>query len=288
MKQQISYILLASSLILCGCASSPIDVKGTPVLEPSKLTGAPIQPYAETYPISAMPQPAVKSVPTNEEPLPVWENPQIQKVAVDAFVDENGNLHPKSYMYVVTKKGGWNLDAVRKPSSYIPPENAVMPINGYGTYYGPSYTVAENEKVTPASLLLTDTANLKLTGIIDPNAGELARSQIDPLHEVAVFDKFVGWVIAPKNTVAYNSNIQNVYREEVKKSAIAGANGQIQKPNMGIRSAPPVNLQPMQQPNPAAIASPEAFKFQQEQQSVNPQIQQTKKNSKSDELFGEF
>jgi len=273
-----------------------VDVKGSSVLEPSKLTGAPIQPYAETYPIAAMPQPAVKSVPTNEEPLPVWENPQIQKVAVDAFVDENGNLHPKSYMYVVTKKGGWNLEAVRKPSSYIPPENAVMPINGLGTYYGPSYTVAENERPTPASLLLTDTSNLKLTGITDPNAGELARSQIDPLREVAVFDKFVGWVIAPKSTVTYNSSLQNVYREEVRKSAIAGANGQVQKPNMGIRSQPPAGMQVQSgfQTQPTMTpqaATPGGFTFPQEPapasaSTTNPTNK--KSTTKSDDLFGEF
>lgn len=245
MKLEISYIriLIPFSLgtfiaiALSGCASSPVEPRGVSFTEPTKLTAAPIQPYAETYPVANLQRPAPKTYPTNEEPLPVWENSQIQKVAVDAYVDENGNLHPQSFMYVVTKKGGWNLDAVRKPNNYIPPENSVAPINGFGISYGKSFTQATTPQNNSASLLLTDTSQLRITGLTNPQDGEAARSQIDPVYEVAVFDPFVGWIIAPKKAVESPISVQNVYREEAARATISEG-GIVSPPNKGIRRTP--------------------------------------------------
>ena len=206
-----------------------------------------------------MQQPAPQNYPSNEEPVPVWENSQIQKVAVDAYVDENGNLHPRSYMYVVTKKGGWNLDAVRKPNNYIPPENSVTPINGFGTHYEKSFTLQTGNQEPTASLLLNDTSRLRITGLTQPIDGEAARSQIDPLTEVAVFDPYVGWIIAPKSAVEYTTNTPNVYREDAARATIPSG-GTVEAPNMGIRSATtnptlPANM-PVPQSIPAATEVP--------------------------------
>ena len=246
MKLEISYIRILmtlsfgtlGSIILSGCASSPVEPRGVTFTEPTKLTGAPIQPYAETYPVANVQRPAPQSYPTNEEPQPVWENSQIQKVAVDAYVDENGNLHPQSFMYVVTKKGGWNLDAVRKPNNYIPPENAVTPINGFGVPYGKSFAQAVAPASNSASLLLNDTSQLRITGLTNPQDGEAARSQIDPVYEVAIFDPFVGWIIAPKTAVESPISVPNVYREEAARATIP-TGGIVSAPNTGIRAIPP-------------------------------------------------
>lgn len=242
-------------LFLAGCATSPVDIKGSPILEPTKLQGAPVQPYAETYPISPLQQPAASSRPVMSEPAPVWENSQIQKVAVDAFVDENGNLHPKSYMYVVTKKGGWNLDAVRKPNSYVPPENTVTPMNGFGYNYGKSYTYAQNEQPGVSSLLLNDTNHIRITGLTNPNDGEKARLQANTQTEVAIFDPYVGWVITPKNSMANSNTLPNVYKEEASRANLANSFGQIERPieNKNIPQAP--NM-PIPQQNPVQFPQP--------------------------------
>lgn len=281
---RILYVCLqafGTIFLVSGCASSPVDPKGAPILEPSRLSATPIQPYAETYPIANLQRPAPQSYPSNEEPVPVWENSQIQKVAVDAYVDENGNLHPRSYMYVVTKKGGWNLDAVRKPNNYIPPENAVTPINGFGTHYEKSFalqTDASQESV--ASLLLNDTSRLRITGLTQPQDGEAARSQIDPLTEVAVFDPYVGWIIAPKSAVEYTTNTPNVYREDAARATISSG-GTVEAPNMGIRAA---SANPTLQIPPNTFQNPPAASEVPAQTSIPPAQQP----SNGDLLFDEF
>lgn len=281
---RILYVCLqafGTIFLVSGCASSPVDPKGAPILEPSRLSAAPIQPYAETYPIANLQRPAPQSYPSNEEPVPVWENSQIQKVAVDAYVDENGNLHPRSYMYVVTKKGGWNLDAVRKPNNYIPPENAVTPINGFGTHYEKSFalqTDASQESV--ASLLLNDTSRLRITGLTQPQDGEAARSQIDPLTEVAVFDPYVGWIIAPKSAVEYTTNTPNVYREDAARATISSG-GTVEAPNMGIRSAA---VNPALSVAPGTLQNPPIAREVPMQTPTAPAQQP----SNGDRLFDEF
>ena len=294
-------IVVLPLLYLAGCSSSPVPIHGGSLMEPQKLQGSPVQPVAEMYPVAALPQPAGQSVPNVSEPVPVWENSQIQKVAVDAFVDENGNLHPKSYMYVVTKKGGWNLDAVRKPNNYIPPENSVAPISGFGTSYEKSYTYAANEPQpsVPSSLLLNDTSNIRLTGLTDPNDGEAARSRIDPRTEVAIFDPFVGWVITPKNSMGSTNTLPNVYKLDASRASIPNQFGQVAKPNLGVLTPTqsqqqmpngiPMPGAPIMQHNlpPLPIQQPPS-QPQVAPQGVPPSPVVAPTNNQSDKLFNEF
>lgn len=218
------------AVVLCGCASSPLDdVKTVPFTNPAQLAALPVHPHAEAYPVSRMPSHAGKSLPIGSDPLPVWENTQIQKVLVDAYVDERGNLHPESYMYVVTKKGGWNMDAVRKPEAYIPPENAAKPLSGFGVSYGLSSALPQRGKGS-ASMAIAGADKIRITGYMESADAAKARELADPASEIAIFDPKLGWVVVPRNTMASEISAPNAFRENPRLDELPDESGRIGSP----------------------------------------------------------
>lgn len=221
------YICSLPIAVLCGCASSPLDdVKTVPLTNPAQLAALPVHPYAETYPVSRMPNPAVKTLPAGNEPLPVWENTRIQKVLVDAYVDERGNLHPESYMYVVTKQGGWNMDAVRKPEAYIPPENAAKPLSGFGVSYGLSAALPQIGKESQ-SMAVIGADNIRITGYMDKADAAKARELANPATELAIFDPKLGWIIAPRSVMSSEIYAPNSFREKPRLEELPNESGRI-------------------------------------------------------------
>ena len=199
-------------LAAAGCATSPLDNVGSaPFNSPNQLMALPAQPHVEAYPVALTPQRPPKAVRTAEEPLPIWENTQIQKVLVDAYIDDKGNLHPESYMYVVVKEGGWNLDAVRRPENYIPPENAVKPMNGYGVSYALGSALPSGATPQSNSLAIAGAENVRITGMLRKEDGEKAR-QLAGDNEIAVYDPKLGWVIAPKSALTTAIEAPNAYK----------------------------------------------------------------------------
>lgn len=214
--------------MLCGCASSPLDNEQTYTISSSReLMKAPLAPTVETYPIQQIPQAAAKSIPSNEEPLPIWENSQIQKVLVDAYIDEKGNLHPESYMYVVVKPGGWNLDAVRKPNNYIPPENAVKPMEGFGISYGLSSSLPKSQASESSSIAIAGGDNIRITGLISKSDGNTARKMSDPQREVVIYDPKLGWIIAPKQIMSESRSAPKAYKSIPQRDQMADEFGKI-------------------------------------------------------------
>ncbi len=206
-------VLFFGAMLLAGCASSPLDESGShPFTNPSQLTALPAHPYAETYPLAQVPQPPAKALPEAHSPIPIWENTQIQKVMVDAYVDEKGNLHPESHMYVVTKKGGWNLDAVRKPDGYIPPGNAAKPLDGLGIAYGMSSALPKPAEEMSPSMALLGGGNIRITGYTDKGDAAKAREMSNPAKEVAIYDPKLGWVIVAKNVMASEISAPNAHK----------------------------------------------------------------------------
>lgn len=154
----------------------------------------PVLPRLQVYPVN----PAVQyqdPIMVNVDPLPIWNSTKVQKVQLDAHVDEAGRLHPPSEMYVRTETGGWNLDAVRQPGGYIPPENAVKPYDLPGTNYGPSYTVPRNDTGSPTALF--DMRQVKITGLTSQADRRVAEGMKSDT-EVCIFDDRVGWILVPQ------------------------------------------------------------------------------------------
>lgn len=175
-----------------GCSSSPVKPNGT---LPKTPTGQLIvNPGVRTYPVKQAINPNAYTAVTSS-PEGVWEPTIISKVYMDAYVDSEGRLVAPTYMYVIKKQGGWNLNAVRESNAYIPPDNAAKPYDLPGVSWGSSAVYANNETVSPKDLF--DIDSVKLTGLVS-RADEKAARGMAGAGEVVTFDERVGWVIIPQ------------------------------------------------------------------------------------------
>jgi hypothetical protein len=128
-------------------------------------------------------------------PAPVWSPTIIRRVRVDAYVDEDGNLHEPTYKLVVERPGGWNLEAVRNKNGYVPPQNEAGPQNMPGFAY--TGTAVERSESNVLQLFDLESGQVKVTGLINEADEPLARTMCGP-GEVALFDSRVGWVTVPQ------------------------------------------------------------------------------------------
>ena len=196
------FLGLTSTLLLTGCGSSPVKSNGKTF--PQVPATALITPSVKAFPVQA-PQPTPNYHLQTETPQPIWNPTVISRIEVDAYVDEKGRLFPPTSMYVIRKQGGWNLDAVRGNTGYVPPENSIKPYDMPGTEWGTTAVVA-NPQNLPSPVEL-DISKAKLTGIVDKNAEQAARS-LAGQNEVAVYDGRFGWVIVKQSDVAAGFDIE--------------------------------------------------------------------------------
>lgn len=252
-------------LIFAGCASSP--VKPTEQIARTPTIQEPVLPRLQAYPVN----PAVQEpnpIVVSPDPQPVWKPTRIQRVQLDAYVDENGNLHRPSEMYVRVEQGGWNVDAVRRPGAYIPPENSVKPYDLPGMNYGPSYTVPKSSaNQTPTALF--DMRQVRITGLTSRADREVAQSMVG-VNEAVIFDEQVGWIIVPQSAM---QGVVDVPSREIERMQNNVQNGRVVAP--GNMSLPRTQPQP-QQPQP------------QPQTQSRPQPQQQQQTSTTDDLFDDL
>lgn len=187
--------LSLASLTLSGCAS----FKSRTVTQQVPAAQIPVLPRVQTYPVTGQVADAGKQI-TFGEPNAVWRPTVIAKVKVDGYVDENNVMWAPSEGFVVVQEGGWNIDAVRKGNTYVPPENSIKPMNLPGLAYG-SATVARAPRTEARSdaLPLYDLDNGKVlyTNLIRPEDEAQARAMAGK-GNVAVFDPRIGWVVVPQ------------------------------------------------------------------------------------------
>jgi hypothetical protein len=201
-KQAVLLFGITAVSMLAGCASSP--VKPSKAALPQVPAQALITPAVKTFPVQA-PQPSPSYTLTSEAPQPIWNPTVIGKVELDAYVDEKGRLFAPSTMYVIRKKGGWNVDAVRGNAGYVPPENSAKPYNMPGMEWGTS-AVVENPQNQPTPVDL-DVSKAKLTGLVDKSAEQAARAMAGR-GEIAVYDQRFGWVIVRQADIAAGFSIE--------------------------------------------------------------------------------
>jgi hypothetical protein len=265
-----------AALFFTGCASSPV----APDTHKNSLGGsgmsmnmgarAPVLPRLQVYPTSPNVQ-RQDPIMVTADPLPIWNATKVQKVQLDAHVDESGRLHPPTEMYVRVENGGWNLNAVRKPGGYIPPENAVKPYNLPGANYGPSYTVPRASSGSPTSLF--DMRQVKITGLTSQADRRVAEG-MKADNEVCVFDNRVGWVLVPQSAMKGTVQIP----EQSKRVTPVVQNGRVTTLGRPTQSIPQT-LPSVGQPNPRPAASSPAPRA-----TVAPKPSAAPTNSLFDEL----
>jgi len=190
MKTQLA--LLSLMVLAAGCST----FKPRPASRNVSMTQQPITPEVTPVPLRIDPEPTQPSRKVViEKPESIWTPTIIRKIKVDAYVDENGTLHPPTYKYVIERPGGWNLDAVRSSSGYVPPQNEAGPQSMPGFAY--TGTAVEKSSANVIQLFDLESGQVKVTGLINEGDEPLARSMC-ALGEVAVFDNRVGWVIVPQ------------------------------------------------------------------------------------------
>lgn len=231
--QILSLISVGVTLLIgSGCASSPVKPRAGGL--PQTPASAIVTPGSKTYPVQpAQVNPSYRL--ETSQPSSVWRPTVISRVRVDAYVDENNRLWEPSYMYVVREQGGWNLDSVRKPDAYIPPENAVAPQNLPGMQWGQTAAVPQADRgVSPVEL---DIENVRITGLVDRSAERAARN-LAGAGEVAIYDNRFGWVIVRQADFDTQMGIQKPQRPQAERSEHlriqADKSGQQAEPNFDI------------------------------------------------------
>jgi len=202
MRHHIFYPLLGAVLLCAGCASSPVtsDRRDGPPSNPVTMGGydskgsQPVEPVVSQRPIHM--GDTTRQILAEAPARPVWRPTIIQKVRVDAYEDEKGNAVAPSWKYVIVRQGGWDLDAIRDTTSYVPPENSVAPYNANGVNYGASAVNVPNQ-VTPVELYDLESGVVKTTGLTSPQDEVAARAMANA-DETAIFDNRFGWVIVPQ------------------------------------------------------------------------------------------
>ena len=206
---------LALLALLTGCSSLPGGkrIPGPSAIEVYQARREPPPPIEPA--LSAMPRSPIN--PTQpatvaQTPLPVWNDAQVVRVDLDAYVNEKGEAFGPSVKYVVKQPGGWNVDALRNPHrSYVPTENMppVPSANGFTTnpLVAPgdsARTIGDIRPLQPS--VLQDLNNVRLTGFIERSQENYARSVAQP-GEVPLFDESLGWVLVPSSALVPSNQI---------------------------------------------------------------------------------
>ncbi len=166
--------------------------------------------------LSVMPNASIKetrAASIEQAPLPVWNDAQVVRVDLDAYVNEKGEAFGPSTKYVVKQPGGWNVDALRNPHrSYVPTEN-VPPVpsqNGFmaNPMVSPgtgALTVGDQVRPLQPSLL-QDLSAVRITGFIERSQENLARGMAQN-GEIPLFDESLGWVLVPQSALVPSNQL---------------------------------------------------------------------------------
>lgn len=192
--------LLTSSLAICalipllgGCASRPTPRAGRQHAEPVVAQIAPAGFNPAQPPLVV---PAAQS-PT-PDPSPVYKQPIVKKVYLDAYVD-GGVAYEPAVKWVVADQGGWDLDAIRNPNrAFIPPSmSGNQPISQNGHLAPGEVPVAQK---TATIRDLYEVENVTVTGFVERAQEPLAREVATKMGPdfIAVYDPDLGWLVIPK------------------------------------------------------------------------------------------
>lgn len=151
MRRSIIYIVVATSSMLSGCASTwnVGDSKyGCPGLPAGVVCKTPLEVYKLTNSRNALvtmdangnkavldggqgkPTPAVQMLnvhlPTPiSQPMPVMEAAQVMRIWVAPWIDQAGDLHYPSYIYTEVTRRRWSLGSIAKG------QTAAVPVSAY-------------------------------------------------------------------------------------------------------------------------------------------------------------
>lgn len=186
-------LLLAIASLFSGCASDHYKARKLPAVP--VMAQAPQLPRVQTYPVTGEVAQASQRVVMGE-PTSVWRPTVIAHVKTDAYVDENNVAWKPSEGYVVLQEGGWNMDAVRSGNNYVPPQNALKPMNMPGVAYG-SATVAAAKQADALPLFDVNSTDVYYTNLLRPEDEAQARAMAGE-GKVAILDPRLGWLIVPQ------------------------------------------------------------------------------------------
>lgn len=192
--------------LLTGCGSFLPDRKTLPGPTAVEVYQARREPMPALEPaLSVMPRAPInqpRPATVSQAPMPVWNDAQVVKVELDAYVNEKGEAFGPSVKYVVKQPGGWNVDALRNPHrAYVPTENTPPIPSAYGYSANPMVSpgdgvrsFGEYRPVQPAAL--QDLSRTRITGFVERSQEYMARSMAQP-GETPVFDESLGWILVP-------------------------------------------------------------------------------------------
>jgi len=209
--------IIAITGLLTGCGSFLPEHRTLPgpsaveVYQARREPPQPIQAALSVVPSAPINEPRPATL--NQSPLPVWNDAQLVRVDLDAYVNEKGEAFGPSVKYVVKQPGGWNVDALRNPTrAYVPTEN-VPPVPSKSGY-------TANPLVSPGSAqpagapevrpiqasLMQDLSSVRVTGFVERSQEPMARSMAQN-GEIPIFDESLGWILVPSSALIPSNQI---------------------------------------------------------------------------------
>ena len=202
--------LLGIMAMLAGCSSFLPEHKTLPgpsaieIYQARREPPTPVEPALSVLPRSPINEPQPTTLP--QSPMPVWNDAQVVRVDLDAYVNEKGEAYGPSVKYVVKQAGGWNVDALRNPQrSYVPTEN-MPPIpskNGFtaNPMVAPGAPDLSGAQVRPLQAsMIQDLGNVRVTGFVERSQESMARA-LAQNGEVPLFDESLGWILVPQSAL---------------------------------------------------------------------------------------
>ena len=213
-----SLTLLALCGLLTGCGSILPDRKTLPgptaveIYQARREPPPPLEPALSVMPRSVINEPRPATI--SQAPLPVWNDAQVVKVELDAYVNEKGEAFGPSVKYVVKQPGGWNVNALRNPHrSYVPTENTPPIPSAFGYSANPMVSPGDGARafgdvrpVQPA--VLQDLSRIRMSGFVERSQESMARSMAMP-GETPLFDESLGWILVPTSTLIPANQLPN-------------------------------------------------------------------------------
>lgn len=260
-----SLTLLALCGLLTGCGSMLPDHKTLPgptaveIYQARREPPPPLEPALSMMPRAPINEPRPATIA--QSPLPVWNDAQVVKVELDAYVNEKGEAFGPSVKYVVKQPGGWNVDALRSPHrSYVPTENTPPIPSAFGYSANPMVAPGDGARafgdvrpVQPA--VLQDISRIRMSGFVERSQESMARSMAMP-GETPLFDESLGWILVPTSTLVPANQLPSYAPAPAIIPQATPIPSAYQQP-MGYAPQPAYNYPPQQQMAPApAYAQP--------------------------------
>lgn len=199
MKTHISVIFAALSIVSIGCATNKKEAQNP---ETTMVVGAaPISDASQRW--DAEPAPVVSRNAYGAKE--VYTRPQIRKVYVDAYVDENGNAFGPQEKYIVVKSADWNMDALRNPAKAYIPQDMLPNAESPGSYTVTNPTGDRRPTPTKTVREIYNIDQIVVTGFVERNQ-EPQVIEIEARYGgkmVRIFDEDgLGWILVPKTALA--------------------------------------------------------------------------------------